>query len=92
MSRRIPLGVLGAISPFNIPALLSLRSVAPALAVGNAVILKPDPRTPISGGLALADLLTEAGLPEGLLPFSLVLSAEALRRWTTVRFLAAHGT
>jgi benzaldehyde dehydrogenase (NAD) len=67
MSRRIPLGVVGVISPFNFPALLSLRSVAPALAVGNAVILKPDPRTPISGGLALADLLTEAGLPEGLL-------------------------
>ncbi|ELB94533.1 benzaldehyde dehydrogenase (NAD+) [Rhodococcus wratislaviensis IFP 2016] len=67
MSRRIPLGVVGVISPFNFPAILSLRSVAPALAVGNAVILKPDPRTPVSGGLALADLLTEAGLPEGLL-------------------------
>ncbi len=51
-SRRVPLGVIGVISPFNFPALLSMRSVAPALAVGNAVILKPDPRTPISGGLA----------------------------------------
>ncbi|MET7520011.1 aldehyde dehydrogenase family protein [Streptomyces sp. NPDC005480] len=67
LARRIPLGVVGVISPFNFPAILSLRSVAPALAVGNAVILKPDPRTPVSGGLALAELLAEAGLPEGLL-------------------------
>ncbi|WP_268952009.1 aldehyde dehydrogenase family protein [Saccharopolyspora elongata] len=67
MARRVPLGVVGVISPFNFPAILSLRSVAPALAVGNAVILKPDPRTSVSGGLALAELLAEAGLPEGLL-------------------------
>lgn len=66
-ARRIPLGVVGVISPFNFPAILSTRSVAPALAAGNAVVLKPDPRTPISGGLALAELLAEAGLPEGLL-------------------------
>lgn len=66
-ARRIPLGVVGVISPFNFPAILSTRSVAPALAAGNAVALKPDPRTPISGGLALAELLAEAGLPEGLL-------------------------
>jgi benzaldehyde dehydrogenase (NAD) len=44
-----------------------MRSVAPALALGNAVVLKPDPRTPISGGLALAELLEEAGLPAGVL-------------------------
>lgn len=65
--RRVPLGVVGVISPFNFPAILALRSVAPALAAGNAVVLKPDPRTPVSGGLALAELLAEAGLPEGLL-------------------------
>lgn len=65
--RRVPLGVVGVISPFNFPAVLALRSVAPALAAGNAVVLKPDPRTPVSGGLALAELLAEAGLPEGLL-------------------------
>lgn len=67
LARRVPLGVVGVISPFNFPAILAMRSVAPALAVGNAVILKPDPRTSISGGLALAALLEEAGLPEGVL-------------------------
>ncbi|WP_127131388.1 aldehyde dehydrogenase family protein [Georgenia sp. SYP-B2076] len=67
LARRVPVGVVGVISPFNFPAILALRSVAPALAVGNAVILKPDPRTSISGGLALAELLADAGLPEGLL-------------------------
>ena len=67
LSRRVPIGVVGVISPFNFPGILSMRSVAPALALGNAVILKPDPRTPISGGLALAALLEEAGLPAGVL-------------------------
>ncbi|QAY60336.1 aldehyde dehydrogenase family protein [Microbacterium protaetiae] len=67
IARRVPLGVVGVISPFNFPAILSMRSVAPALALGNAVILKPDPRTSISGGLALAALLEEAGLPRGVL-------------------------
>ncbi len=67
LARRVPIGVVGVISPFNFPGILSMRSVAPALAVGNAVVLKPDPRTPVSGGLALADLLAEAGLPEGVL-------------------------
>ncbi|WP_221583474.1 aldehyde dehydrogenase family protein [Microbacterium sp. G2-8] len=67
IARRVPLGVVGVISPFNFPAILSMRSVAPALALGNAVILKPDPRTSVSGGLALAQLLEEAGLPEGVL-------------------------
>jgi len=67
LARRVPVGVVGVISPFNFPGILSMRSVAPALALGNAVILKPDPRTPISGGLALAALLEEAGLPSGVL-------------------------
>lgn len=67
IGRYVPVGVVGVISPFNFPAILSMRSVVPALALGNAVILKPDPRTSISGGLALAELLAEAGLPEGLL-------------------------
>lgn len=67
IGRYVPVGVVGVISPFNFPAILSMRSVAPALALGNAVVLKPDPRTSISGGLALAELFAEAGLPEGLL-------------------------
>ncbi|QZY51045.1 benzaldehyde dehydrogenase [Leucobacter tenebrionis] len=67
LARRVPLGVVGVISPFNFPAILAMRSVAPALALGNAVILKPDPRTALSGGLVLAELFEEAGLPSGVL-------------------------
>ncbi|AKT51588.1 aldehyde dehydrogenase family protein [Arsenicicoccus sp. oral taxon 190] len=67
LARYVPYGVVGVISPFNFPAILSMRSVAPALALGNAVVLKPDPRTSVAGGMALAQLLADAGLPEGLL-------------------------
>ena len=49
-ARRVPVGVVGVISPFNFPLILSIRSVAPALALGNAVVLKPDPRTAVCGG------------------------------------------
>ena len=66
MSRRVPVGVVGVISPFNFPLILSIRAVAPALALGNAVILKPDPRTSVSGGVTLARIFEEAGLPDGL--------------------------
>ena len=67
LAMRVPHGVVGVISPFNFPLVLSIRAVAPALATGNAVILKPDPRTPITGGLLIARVFEEAGLPEGLL-------------------------
>jgi benzaldehyde dehydrogenase (NAD) len=67
LARRVPAGVVGVISPFNFPLILSIRSVAPALALGNAVVLKPDPRTAGSGGLLLAAVFAEAGLPAGLL-------------------------
>ncbi|MBN8440655.1 MAG: benzaldehyde dehydrogenase [Thauera sp.] len=67
MCRRAPLGVIGVIAPFNFPLYLAMRAVAPALAVGNAVVLKPDPRTAISGGVIIARLLAEAGLPNGVL-------------------------
>ncbi|SEG80626.1 benzaldehyde dehydrogenase (NAD+) [Thermomonospora echinospora] len=67
LARRRPAGVVGVISPFNFPLILSIRSVAPALALGNAVLLKPDPRTAVCGGVALARIFEEAGLPEGLL-------------------------
>lgn len=65
--RRVPLGVVGVISPFNFPMYLALRAVAPALAIGNAVVLKPDPRTSISGGLMIAQLFKAAGLPDDVL-------------------------
>jgi len=67
IARRVPLGVVGVISPWNFPQILSIRAVAPALALGNAVILKPDAQTPVSGGALVARLFEEAGLPEGLL-------------------------
>ncbi len=67
IAKRQPLGVVGVISPFNFPLILSLRAVAPALAAGNGVVLKPDLRTPVSGGFVIARALEEAGLPKGLL-------------------------
>lgn len=66
-ARRVPHGVVGVISPFNFPLILSLRAVAPALACGNAVVLKPDPQTPVSGGFIIARAFELAGLPKGLL-------------------------
>jgi benzaldehyde dehydrogenase (NAD) len=66
-AERFPVGVVGVISPFNFPQILSIRSVAPALALGNAVVLKPDPRTAVCGGVVLARVFEEAGLPDGLL-------------------------
>ena len=67
MVRRIPVGVIGAITPWNSPSVLGMRVVAPALALGNAVVLKPDPQTPVCGGAMFAAVFAEAGLPEGLL-------------------------
>ncbi|MGW1216006.1 benzaldehyde dehydrogenase [Streptomyces sp. NPDC002499] len=67
LSRRRPVGVVGVISPFNAPMVLAMRAVAPALALGNAVVLKPDPRTAICGGVAIARVFEEAGLPAGVL-------------------------
>ena len=66
-AERVPAGVVGVIAPFNFPLILSIRSVAPALALGNAVVLKPDPRAAVSGGVALARVFEEAGLPAGVL-------------------------
>jgi acyl-CoA reductase-like NAD-dependent aldehyde dehydrogenase len=63
---RVPIGVVGAISPFNFPFNLVAHKVAPALAAGCAVVLKPASQTPLSA-LLLAELETEAGLPPGWL-------------------------
>jgi benzaldehyde dehydrogenase (NAD) len=67
VARRVPLGVVGVISPWNFPQILSLRAVAPALALGNAVVLKPDVQTSVAGGALVAALFEAAGLPPGLL-------------------------
>ncbi len=66
-ARRLPVGVVSVIAPFNFPLILAIRSVAPALALGNAVLLKPDPRTAVCGGVSIAQIFAEAGLPVGLL-------------------------
>ena len=63
---RQPVGVVVAITPFNYPALLVLHKVAPALAAGNAVVLKPARTTPLTA-LALAACFVDAGLPDGVL-------------------------
>ncbi|MFD8236705.1 aldehyde dehydrogenase family protein [Streptomyces sp. NPDC059696] len=64
---RVPLGVVGVITPWNAPLLFAMRALAPALALGNTALLKPDPLTPVSGGVLVARLFEEAGLPEGVL-------------------------
>ncbi|MDV6344059.1 aldehyde dehydrogenase family protein [Nitrosomonas sp. Is37] len=64
---RKPVGVVSVISPWNWPFQLTARSAAPALAVGNAVVVKPASDTPVTGGLLLAKILEEAGLPPGVL-------------------------
>lgn len=63
---REPVGVIGAITPFNFPMNLVAHKVGPAIAVGNTIVLKPALQTPLSA-LFLAELLQEAGLPTGAL-------------------------
>jgi acyl-CoA reductase-like NAD-dependent aldehyde dehydrogenase len=63
---RFPVGIIGAISPFNFPLNLVAHKVAPAIAAGNSVILKPASLTPLTS-LKLGELLMEAGLPDGAL-------------------------
>jgi aldehyde dehydrogenase (NAD+) len=70
---RKPVGVVGVISPWNWPLHLTTRSLAPALAAGNAAVVKPASDTPVTGGLLLAKIFEEAGLPPALL--SVVIGA-----------------
>ena len=63
---RVPFGVVGAISPFNFPLNLVAHKLGPAIAAGNAVVLKPAGQTPVSA-IKLAEILYEAGLPENWL-------------------------
>jgi acyl-CoA reductase-like NAD-dependent aldehyde dehydrogenase len=71
MVKREPMGVIGAITPFNFPLNLSLHKIAPAIAAGNTVIFKPAEKTPVSAYM-LTKLFHDAGLPDGVL--NLVLS------------------
>lgn len=66
MTRRRPAGVVTVIAPFNFPLILSIRSIAPALALGNTVLFKPDPRTAVGAGASIVRIFEEAGLPVGV--------------------------
>ena len=70
LSRAVPLGVIGLIVPWNYPMSLAMRALAPGLAYGNAVVLKPAELTPIAGGQILAEAARAAGVPAGV--FSVV--------------------
>ena len=64
MTRRFPLGVIAGISPFNFPLNLVAHKVAPVIASGNTMVLKPSPKTVLTA-LLLAEVLVEAGMPQG---------------------------
>jgi acyl-CoA reductase-like NAD-dependent aldehyde dehydrogenase len=67
MGIRRPAGVVGAIAPWNAALILSARSIAAPLVLGNTVVLKPSELSPYSGGLLWGEIFTEAGLPAGVL-------------------------
>jgi acyl-CoA reductase-like NAD-dependent aldehyde dehydrogenase len=67
MGLRRPVGVVGAIAPWNAALILSARSIAAPLALGNAVVLKPSEWSPVVGGLIWGEIFAEAGLPDGVL-------------------------
>jgi len=62
-----PVGVVGVITAWNVPLHLAMRAAAPALALGNTVVIKPSPDTPITGGLLVGKLFEEAGAPDGVI-------------------------
>jgi aldehyde dehydrogenase (NAD+) len=64
---RLPKGVVGVIGPWNFPLHLTMRSVAPALATGNGVVIKPASDTPVTSGLLVGKLFQDAGFPDGLI-------------------------
>ncbi|KAA3614700.1 MAG: aldehyde dehydrogenase [Calditrichaeota bacterium] len=89
-----PLGVCALITPWNFPFLITCWKVAPALAMGNCVVIKPAGVTPLSA-LALADLIAEAGIPPGVvnvLPGSGSLAGEALIKHPLVRKISFTGS
>src|SRR5215471_5518609 len=67
MGLRRPVGVVGAIAPWNAALILSARSIAAPLALGNSVVLKPSEWSPVTGGLIWGEIFAEAGLPDGAL-------------------------
>lgn len=66
MAVRRPVGVVATLSPWNFPAILAARQFANPLAIGNTIVLKPSEETPYTGGLFIAEVMQEAGLPAGV--------------------------
>jgi aldehyde dehydrogenase (NAD+) len=64
---REPVGVIGVISPWNFPLILSIRSIIPAIALGNTVVLKPASESPVTGALLVVKMFEEAGCPQGVI-------------------------
>ncbi|MGD9915984.1 MAG: aldehyde dehydrogenase, partial [Rhizobiaceae bacterium] len=92
--RRVPLGVIGAVVPWNFPLDMATWKLAPALATGNSVVLKPAEQSPLSA-LLLAELAAEAGLPDGVLnvvPGFGEDAGQALGRHPDVDVLAFTGS
>jgi acyl-CoA reductase-like NAD-dependent aldehyde dehydrogenase len=85
-TRREPIGVVAAITPFNFPLILSVTKIAPALAAGNTVVHKPAEETPLTA-LRLADLLLDAGLPDGVVN---VVTGDAVAGEALVRDRRVH--
>ncbi|WP_027094252.1 aldehyde dehydrogenase family protein [Cohnella thermotolerans] len=91
---RKPLGVVGAITPFNFPFNLVAHKVGPAIAAGNTIVLKPAGQTPLAA-LAIAELFAEAGLPAGALnvvPGAGAVVGEAIVRDPRVKALSFTGS
>jgi acyl-CoA reductase-like NAD-dependent aldehyde dehydrogenase len=91
---REPIGVVGAITPFNFPLILSSSKIAPALAAGNTIVHKPAEDTPLSA-LLMAEILTEAGVPDGVINVvtgSGAVAGEALLRHPGVDKIAFTGS
>jgi benzaldehyde dehydrogenase (NAD) len=91
---REPVGVVGVITPWNFPLVLSVYVLAPAIALGNTVVLKPASNTPISGGALIAQVFRDAGLPDGV--FNVVpgpgATGEALVRHDDVDMIHFTGS
>lgn len=73
---RKPLGVIAIISPWNFPLYLSMRSIAPAIACGNSIVVKPASQSPVTGGTLIAKIFEEAGLPPGV--FNVVIGKSSV--------------
>ena len=63
---RVPMGVIGVISPWNVPGILASRPFSFSMAMGNTIVLKPSEETPYMGGLFFAEIMEEAGVPPGV--------------------------